>query len=223
MGFEIKNIKKSYGKKQALTDVSFSIEKAHCIGILGKNGSGKSTLLTTLAGVQKCDNGEFLSDGENLFTNSKKCSELVGYVPQGTPLLEELSAKDNLLLWYDRKSLKKELADGVLKMLGIDEFIKVPVKKMSGGMKKRLSIACSIAKKPSLLLLDEPCAALDLVCKQSIYSYLQAFKENGGSLILATHDESELALCDVIYILKDGVLIKYDYDGDTKRLVEMLK
>lgn len=223
MNFEIKNIKKSYGKKAPLTDVSFSVAPSQCIGILGKNGSGKSTLLSTLAGVQKSDGGEFLCDGENFFKNPKKLSEIVGYVPQGTPLLEELSARDNLLLWYDKKALESELSEGVLKMLGVDEFMRVPVKKMSGGMKKRLSIACSIAKKPKLLLLDEPCAALDLVCKQSINEYLKKFKADGGSLILATHEESELLLCDVIYILKDGVLIKYDYDGDVERLVGMLK
>lgn len=223
MDFQIKNIKKNYGKKQTLTDVSFSIEESQCVGILGKNGTGKSTLLSILAGVLGYDEGEFLCDGENLFKNPKKLAELVGYVPQGTPLIEELSAKDNLLLWYDKKTLEKELSDGVLKMLGIDEFIKVPVKKMSGGMKKRLSIACSIAKKPRLLLLDEPCAALDLVCKESINEYLADFKKNGGSLILTTHDESELPLCDTILILKDGALVKYDYDGDAKRLVRMLK
>lgn len=223
MEFEIKNVKKSYGKKVPLTDINFSVKEACCVGILGKNGSGKSTLLSTLAGVQKADNGEFLCEGENFFKNPKKLSEVVGYVPQGTPLLEELSAKDNLLLWYDKKALESELSDGVLKMLGIDEFINVPVKKMSGGMKKRLSIACSIAKKPKLLLLDEPCAALDLVCKQSINEYLKKFKANGGSLILATHEESELLLCDSIYILKDGTLIPYDYDGDKDRLVRMLQ
>ena len=222
MNFEIKNVKKSYGKKAPLADLSLSVKDSQFIGILGKNGSGKSTLLSTLAGVQKSDGGEFLCDGENFFKNPKKLSEVVGYVPQGTPLLEELSAKDNLLLWYDKKTLESELSDGVLKMLGIDEFIGVPVKKMSGGMKKRLSIACSIAKKPKLILLDEPCAALDLVCKQSINEYLKKFKADGGSLILATHEESELLLCDVIYILKDGKLVEYDYDGDVNRLVRML-
>ncbi len=222
MDFEIKKIKKSYGKKTPLADVSFSVGEARCVGILGKNGSGKSTLLSTLAGVQKCDGGEFIFDGEDLFKAPKKLSEIVGYVPQGTPLLEELSARDNLLLWYDRKTLERELCGGVLSMLGIDEFIGVPVRKMSGGMKKRLSIACSIAKKPRLLLLDEPCAALDLVCKQSINEYLMKFKEQGGSLILATHDESELSLCDSIYILKDGRLTAYDYDGDIDRLARML-
>lgn len=222
MNFEIKNVKKSYGKKTPLTDVSFSVSEASCIGILGKNGSGKSTLLSILAAVQKCDKGSFLLDGEDLFKDPKKLSELVGYVPQGTPLLEELSARDNLLLWYDKKALENELRGGVLSMLGIEEFIGIPVRKMSGGMKKRLSIACSLAKKPRLLLLDEPCVALDLVCKQSINEYLKKFKSEGGALILTTHDESELALCDSIYILKDGILASYDYDGDTDRLARML-
>ena len=222
MNFEIKNIRKSYGKKTPLTDVNFTAGESKCIGILGKNGSGKSTLLSILAGVQKCDGGEFLLDGENLLRSPKTLTRVVGYVPQGTPLLEELSAKDNLLLWYDRKTLARELENGVLRMLGIDEFIGVPVRKMSGGMKKRLSIGCSVAKKPKLLLLDEPCAALDLVCKQSINEYLTKFKNAGGTLILATHDESELALCDSIYILKDGVLVPCDYDGDIDRLVRML-
>lgn len=222
MNFEITSIRKSYGKKTPLCDAGFSVSSSQCVGILGKNGSGKSTILSILAGVQKCDAGEFLLDGENLFRNEKRLSETVGYVPQGTPLLEELNAKDNLLLWYDRKSLEKELSEGVLKMLGIDEFLTTPVKKMSGGMKKRLSIGCSMAKNPSLLLLDEPCAALDLVCKQSINDYLEQFKAAGGAIVLTTHNESEFALCDVIYILKDGTLHKYDYDGNTAQLARML-
>ena len=222
MKFEIKNVKKSYGKKAPLVDVSFSVDGSCCVGILGKNGSGKSTLLSILAGVQKRDGGEFLYDGADLFGTPKALSGTVGYVPQGTPLLEELSAMDNLLLWYDRKTLEKELEGGVLKMLGIDEFIRVPVRKMSGGMKKRLSIGCSVAKNPKLLLLDEPSAALDLVCKESINEYLTRFKREGGALILTTHDESELSLCDCIYILKDGVLTPYEYDGDSARLARML-
>ena len=222
MDFEIKNIKKSYGKKTPLRDVCFSVATSQCVGILGKNGSGKSTLISILAGVQRRDGGELLMDGEDIFRDGRRLADTVGYVPQGTPLLEELSARDNLLLWYDKKTLEAELRGGVLKMLGIDEFIDVTVKKMSGGMKKRLSIGCSVAKKPSLLLLDEPCAALDLVCKQSINSYLKDFKAEGGSIVLATHDESELELCDVIYILKDGILHKYDYDGDIDRLTRML-
>ncbi len=86
--------------------------------------------------------------------------------------MEELSAWDNLRLWYSRDALKRELESGVLKMLGIDTFLKVPVRKMSMGMKKRLSIGCAVYGNPDILLLDEPTAALDIVCKESIYAYI---------------------------------------------------
>ena len=222
MSFEIKNIKKSYGKKTPLEDISFVAEESRCVGILGKNGSGKSTLLSILAGVQKCDAGEFLGNGENLFKNRKKLANDVGYVPQGTPLIEELSARDNLLLWYGKDQLDKELQNGVLKLLGIGDFLKVPVQKMSGGMKKRLSIGCAMAKKPPILLLDEPTAALDLTCKEQIADYLRSYKAAGGLLLLTTHDVLELQLCDAWYILKDGVLHPFTFDGDLHKLIESL-
>ena len=222
MKFEIIGIKKKYGKKIPLSDVSFEAESGKCIGILGRNGSGKSTLLSILAGVRDADGGSFAADGRELLSGKSNISNLVGYVPQGTPLIEELSARDNLLLWYDKKALERELDGGVLDMLGINDFINLPVRKMSGGMKKRLSIGCSVAKHPSLLLLDEPCAALDIICKQSIREYLEAFKAAGGAIILATHDEGELALCDEIYVLKDGTLSPYRYSGDIADLIEKL-
>lgn len=218
MELEIKGIQKHFQKKIPLKEISFTAEKGTCVGILGKNGSGKSTLLSILAGVQKCDAGELLWQGENLFKNKKALASFIGYVPQGTPLLEELSAWDNLLLWYNKADLKKELENGVLSMLGIPEFIKVPVSKMSGGMKKRLSIGCSVAKNPPILLLDEPSAALDLIAKENISSYLRQYKKDGGTILLTTHDESELSLCDKIYILKDGVLKPFVFDGDIHRL-----
>lgn len=222
MSFEINGIKKSFKKRRILNDVSFSAEKGMCVGILGANGSGKSTLLSILAGVQRADSGSFVYDGDDLIKNAKKRADLVGYVPQGTPLLEELTAKDNLLLWYTGERLRSELKGGVLSLLGISEFINVPVCKMSGGMKKRLSIGCSVSGHPEILLLDEPSAALDLVCKEHIYEYLRAFMKNGGTVVIATHDIQELPLCDATYILKDGRLAPYEYDGDIHRLVGSL-
>ncbi|SHO48593.1 ABC transporter ATP-binding protein [Anaerocolumna xylanovorans] len=219
---EISNIQKKYKKKMVLQDISFTIQEGSCVGILGCNGCGKSTLLSILAGVQRGDEGEFLWQGKNLLQDTKLRAQLVGYVPQGSPLLEELTAWDNLLLWYDRGELKKELSDGVLSMLGIDEFIKTPVRKMSGGMKKRLSIGCSVARQPSVLLLDEASAALDLICKERIYNYLKDFKAHGGCILLTTHDVQELELCDKWYILKEGHLMPYNYDGNVHRLVGIL-
>lgn len=222
MQIEIKQIAKRYKGKEVLRDISFSAESGTCIGILGANGCGKSTLLSILAGVQARDHGSFLCNGIDLFQNPSKRAAWVGYVPQGTPLIEELSAKDNLLLWYDRQTLEKELESGVLKLLGIDAFIKTTVSKMSGGMKKRLSIGCAMAGRPPILLLDEPTSALDLACKERISEYLRSYKKSGGILLLTTHDVLELDLCDRWYIIKDGVLVPFRYDGDVKKLVNSL-
>ena len=209
---EVKNIEKSFQKTPVLKGVSLTASSGICIGLLGSNGSGKSTLLSILAGVLPADKGTFLLDGK------KPDSALFGYVPQGTPLMEELTAWDNLRLWYDAETLNKELSGGVLEMLGIGEFLKVPVRKLSGGMKKRLSIACVVVKKPPVLLLDEPGAALDLVCKQNIADYLAEYKKGGGTIVLTTHDAAELALCDTWYLLRNGRLEAYDYDGDLQKL-----
>ena len=173
---KIASIKKSYQKNCILKDITFCAKEGQCIGILGGNGSGKSTLLGILAGILKADDGSFTYYGDDLLKDAKKRSRLLGYVPQNTPLLEELSAKDNLSLWYDSHELTKELSQGVLGMLGIGDFLKTPVYKMSGGMKKRLAIGCAVANNPKILLLDEPSAALDLICKTRIFNYLEQFK-----------------------------------------------
>lgn len=209
---QIEHIKKSYNKKCILRDVSFSIGEGECVGILGGNGSGKSTLLSILAGVNKPDEGSFTNEETNLLLDRKARSRFIGYVPQGNPLYDELSAKDNLSLWYDSKRLKKELeSGGVLNRLGIHEFIKLRVSRMSGGMKKRLSIGCAISGNPKVLLMDEPSAALDLVCKQQIYEYLRAYMSTGGSIVLVTHDIQDFQLCNRFLILRDGVLSPYNY------------
>lgn len=222
MQLTIRNIQKSYRKKHILKGIDLTAESGQCIGILGINGSGKSTLMSILAGVLQRDGGSFCYNGKDLFADPALRADLVGYVPQGTPLIEELTAWDNLLLWYEREELRKELKGGILQLLGIDEFLKVPVSKMSGGMKKRLSIGCAVAKHPPILLLDEPTSALDLACKEKIAHYLRQYKRSGGILLLTTHDVLELDLCDRWYIVKDGVLEPFEYDGNLRTLVESL-
>ena len=218
----VEGMKKTYQKKRVLEDISLQIVPGECIGILGGNGSGKSTLLSILAGVQKPYEGSFLAGNEDLLRSEGMRSKLIGYVPQEPPLMEELTGRDNLLLWYDRPSMEWELENGVLAILGVGEFLKTPVRKMSGGMKKRLAIGCAAAGSPGLLLLDEPSAALDLICKERIANYLREYKAEGGAILLATHDMHEMELCDKWFIIKDGKLMPYQYDGDIKRLVGLL-
>ena len=222
MQIVINHLRKRFQKNQVLKDINLTVKPGTCVGILGANGCGKSTMLSILAGVQAADGGAFLCDGRDLLKDAKSREEVVGYVPQGTPLIEELSARDNLLLWYDRSAMQQALSGGVLKLLGVDEFLKTPVSKMSGGMKKRLSIGCAMAKQPPVLLLDEPTAALDLACKQRIAAWLRQYKQQGGILLLTTHDVMELSLCDQHYIIRDGVLEPFAYDGDVEKLVKSL-
>lgn len=222
MVIELSGIRKAYKRNEVLKNVSLTAKEGSCVGILGGNGCGKSTLLTILAGVQKADGGTFVCDGADLLTNTALRNTVLGYVPQSNPLIEELNAWDNLRMWYDAKTLKRELDQGVLAMLDIGSFLKVPVHKLSGGMKKRLSIGCAVAAKPKILLLDEPSSALDLVCKEKIYNYFEAYKREGGILLMATHDLQEISLCDQCYLLKDGMLTSYVYDGDIHRLAGSL-
>lgn len=221
MIIEIKNIVKKFGKKTVLDGVSLTAESGKCIGILGENGSGKSTLFSVLTGIQH-GKGEFLCDGIDLMNDTSLRNKKVGFVPQSPPLLGELTSKDNLRLWYSKEQMEKELKDGRLSMLGINNFLNVAVNKHSGGMKKRLAIGCAIAHNPQILLLDEPCSALDIVCKEKIYEYLSGFIKVGGIVIIATHDIYELSLCDDIYFLKDGRLSLYDGDRRLESLVRQL-
>ena len=221
MNIQIKNINKCFGKKEVLRGISFSATEGKCIGIIGENGSGKSTLFGVLTGLLKGE-GQFTVDGVDLITNSKLRRDMVGFVPQDPPLIEELSAYDNLRMWYSKKEIDSQLKNGRLAMLGIGDFLKTRVSKISGGMKKRLAIACSISYDPKILLLDEPCTALDILCKENIYSYISDHLRKGGTVILASHDVYELSLCDDVYVLKNGLLTQYNGDRGLDSLVKIL-
>lgn len=209
---EVKDIYKSYGKKSVLKGASFSAEKGDCIAIAGINGCGKSTLLSILSGTLKSDRGEFLVKGTDLLKEPGKRKGLLGYVPQENPLIGELSVRDNLRLWYCDSPLdmEEELKSGVLKMLGVDAFVDMTVNRLSGGMKKRVSIGCAVAYDPPVLILDEPSAALDLACKENIRVYLSEHLKREGIILITTHDEAELSLCTKLLVMKNGTLQEED-------------
>ena len=219
---DIVGLKKRYRKRDILKGVTLNIEFGSCIGILGGNGSGKTTILSILAGITDADEGEFICEDYDLLKDDKRRRFLVGIIPQCNPLIEELSGKDNLLLWHDRKYLNMSAKEGIIKELGITKFINKRVSTLSEGMKKRLSIACAVKKHSKILLMDEPSAALDIVAKEIIHEYIKKFTDMGGIVILVTHDEGELNLCDRHYILKDGVLNEYRFDGNIKNLAKLI-
>ncbi|MGN0318196.1 MAG: ABC transporter ATP-binding protein [Lachnospira sp.] len=222
---EIKNVKKKYGKHQVIKDVNLYADQGECISIVGANGCGKSTLLGILSGSHKADGGEYTIGGVSPFKDSKIFSRYVGFVPQENPLMENLSVMDNLKFWYcsTGRNLEEDLISGVPAVFGINNYTKKIVKNLSGGMKKRLSIACALAKNPPILILDEPGASLDIVCKQDIMNYLDAYKKSGGTIILTSHEEGELKLSDRMYLLKDGVAEELSQNVYGNELMELIR
>ncbi len=199
------NIASSYGKKKVLCGVDIAADAGQCVGIVGINGCGKSTLLNILAGLRKAQSGEICFDG-NRAQGRQPFIRYVGYVPQESNLIPELSVMDNLRLWYqDKAMLQQSLEQGFLGALGVGQMCRMKAGKLSGGMKKRVSIGCALAGNPPILILDEPDAALDLPGKADIRKYLGMYRQMGGTILLATHDEIDLELCDRVFALSRGV------------------
>ena len=202
---EVKNISKRY-RNTVLDDISFTAEKGQCIGIIGANGCGKTTLLSIMAGVNKAQSGKIYYNKE-LADRKSVFKKYIAYVPQENPLIDELTTKDNLLLWLgSNRKIKDGFENGVLKDLGIDEFLNKQVNELSGGMKRRLSIGISLSNNAPIMLLDEPGSALDIYGKQEVNSYISNYVKNGGTVVMSTHDRDEIDLCTKLYKIEDGIL-----------------
>ena len=205
---EVTGLCKSYGKQKILDAVSFTAAPGTCVGIVGSNGCGKTTLLSILAGAVKADQGSIRYRNQEATGSPGVFAREAAYVPQENPLIEKLTDRDNLSLWYrgSRREMEQDLAQGPAAMLGIPAMLKKPVARLSGGMKKRLSIACALSNHAGTLILDEPGAALDMECKADIRAYLEQYRKEGGTVILTSHEQSELALCTRMYVLRGGRL-----------------
>ena len=206
---EVKGISKHYKNKQILNGISFAAGPGQCVGIAGGNGCVKTTLLSILAGVNRPDRGSICFDGMEAVGNRKVFERNAAYVPQENPLIPELTARDNYRLWFkgDKAELERDLEEGVGKFLGLTEFLGTPAGKLSGGQKKRLSIASALSNQASLLIMDEPGAALDLEAKEEILTYIRNYLKNGGTVILTSHETQELSICTKLFVMKKGLLM----------------
>lgn len=229
----VTDLTSAYGKKQILRGASFTAQRGECIGIVGANGCGKSTLLSVLAGTLKPRSGQVFYYGRMAWSDAaagrmrsdrEVIRRMTGYVPQENPLIPELTVYDNLRLWYpDKRVLEQELEQGFLHLLGIDGFCRKQAGRLSGGMKKRVSIGIAMAGMPPIVLMDEPSAALDLICKEDIRKYLQIYLERKGTVVIITHEESELSLCDKLYVMKEGRLEQVDQHLRGEALTEKMQ
>ena len=201
---EVKGLTKSYGGKQIFSSLSFTISSGETVGLLGRNGTGKTTLLQILAGLLKPDAGEIQYFGQKIPRGSAALSKVCGYLPQENPLLMELSVQDNLSLFTGRSGRP---AENLISMFHLEEILNTPVKRLSGGMKRRVSICASVCLGQPLLLMDEPTAALDMEVKREIREWFLQYKKLGGTLLIATHDEEEIRALDRCLKLESGSII----------------
>ena len=213
---------KSYGRRVILKDIDLEAEPGQCVGIVGANGCGKTTLLSILAGTLKADRGRVVLNGREATGHPAVFAEMAAYVPQENPLMEELSVRDNLLLWYrgSKRDMEADLEAGPAAMLGIPAMLKQRAGTLSGGMKKRLSIACALSNHAPLLILDEPGAALDLECKEDIRHYLKTYMSQGGAVVFTSHEMEELSLCTRICVLRQAGLVPVDRNLSPHELID---
>ncbi len=217
-------IYKKYGRREILKGVDLTVAPGTCVGIIGGNGCGKTTLLSILAGTVKADKGQIYLDKEKIRRTSGRYGETVAYVPQENPLIEELTVKDNLILWYkgNKKAMREDLETGAAALLEVGPMLKYTVDKLSGGMKKRISIACALAGHGKYLILDEPGAALDMECKADIRRYLKAYMASGGAVILTSHEMAELSVCTQMYVLRCGKMEEISNDLPEQELIRLM-
>ena len=203
-GFAAEHISQRYGRKTVLHDCTVRAGRGECVGVAGRNGCGKSTLLSVLAGISRPVSGSVTCFGRNLLAGRKAFAELVGYVPQTNPLLEDLSVWDNLRLLSGRNIPKD---DRFLKALELTDLLGTKVSALSGGMKRRAAIACSLAVSPPVLVMDEPTSALDLYHKSvmqgnkvnNVITYNMLSAELSIEVFTSKHlPHSRLCLCGII-------------------------
>ena len=210
---EVSHIRKKYGKKQILNDISFQADCGQCIAIVGKNGCGKSTLLQIMSGIIKPNGGNIYYFEKEVIHNRRLFRKYCGYVPQENPLIEELTVKDNLKFWgWDTKEKIEE-------QLEIYDIMEKKVSILSGGMKRRLSIACSLIHHPPIVILDEPTTSLDIYYKEGIQAWIRQYCNQGGIVVMTTHEEKEIINADRCMVILGGRLEEITYSATRMKKV----
>lgn len=205
----MKDVIKRYKEVIALDHFSFSAYENEIIGLLGPNGCGKTTAINCMLSILKFDQGEIEIFGEEVDPNNNDIKKRIGVVPQEIAIFDNLNVVENISffcgLYVKDSTERKKLVDEAIEFVGIEKYRKFSPKQLSGGLKRRLNIACGIAHKPDLLFLDEPTVAVDAQSRNFILEGIKRMKDNGTTVIYTTHylEEAE-DLCDRLVIMDNG-------------------
>ncbi len=205
-------ISKSYGARLALDNVSLAVKPGEIAGLLGPNGAGKTTTLTILSTLMRPDRGRVLIDGKPPKSDPRILGRMLGLVPQSLALYPTLSAAQNVWHFARMQGLSRaeatEACARVLDEVGLSERAGDPMHSFSGGMKRRLNLACGIVHRPAVLMLDEPTVGVDLQSREQILTLVRRCAEAGAAVIYSTHymEEAE-RICDRVLLIDRGKLI----------------
>jgi ABC-2 type transport system ATP-binding protein len=226
----VRFVSKSFRNIKALDNISFNIEKGEIFGILGPNGAGKSTIVNILNTLIKPDLGDVIIDGINIKNDGETIKLIMGVVPQEIALYEELTAFENLMFWgglYDiPKSELRSIVDKTLEIVDLSFRKNDRIRTFSGGMKRRINIACSLLHNPKILVLDEPTVGVDPQNRNHIFEVIERLNYEGITIIYTTHymEEAErfcdkIAIIDIGRIVAQGTLKELRQISDVKDLL----
>ncbi len=210
------NLRKSYGKIEYLKGVSLGVDEGSCLAVVGENGAGKTTLLKIIATASRPDSGSLSIAGIDALKYPGHVRKYIGYVPQGIALMPELCVKDNLYYWMDKKD--ESIYNEVIELIDLAHVQKKKVKKLSGGMQRRLNIGASLVLRPKLLIMDEPLAGVDVENRAKMLESFKRMKQSGITIIFTSHYLDGLgSLADNMLALRDGECTYYgslDFSGN---------
>ena len=214
---ELKNLKKYYGKKRGIEEVSLKINKGDIYGFIGPNGAGKSTTIRTIMGLINKTSGDILFKGKEFNKEDLEIKKKIGYLPSEINLYEEMTIKQ--IFDYHESFFKKDFTkrrNELVKLLKIDENKKI--EDLSLGNLKKVGIVLALMHEPEILILDEPTSGLDPIMQNTFYEILLKEKQKGTTIIYSSHVLSEVSnLCDKIGFIKDGKIIKEDFMENIKK------
>ena len=219
---EVANISKSYGKVQALQDVSFSVENGEVFGLIGPDGAGKSTLFRLLATLLLPDSGQALVDGFDTVREMSEIRKRVGYMPGRFSLYQDLTVRENLEFFATLFGTTVAEGYDTIKAIysQIERFSDRKAGALSGGMKQKLALSCALVHKPSVLLLDEPTTGVDPVSRKEFWEMLGTLKEQGITIVAATPYLDEVRRCERVAFVDHGHLMGI---GEPEEILERFK
>ena len=223
---EVKNLTKEYKKTKAVDNLSFDVKEGEILGLLGPNGSGKSTTINCILSLLNYQNGDIKVFGEEMNPDSYSIKSKIGVIFQEVAVFEELTVYENIDyfcgLYISDKVTRSKYVEDAIDFVGLNEFKKFYPKQLSGGLLRRLNIACGIAHKPKLIFLDEPTVAVDPQSRNNILDGIKRLRDNGATILYTTHYMEEVEmLCDRIIILDKGKIIAQGTSDELKGLANI--